>query len=118
MKSIVLYHNPRCSKSRAALALLKEFNITFHVKDYLKVGLSLDEIRELSEKLSLIPLDFIRKNETVFKSLITHDLSVKEQVKLIYENPVLLQRPIVVMGSCAIIARPPEKIHEFIRTSE
>lgn len=114
MRCIEIYHNPRCSKSRAAIAMLTKFNLSFKIKEYLKEGLSLDEIKLLSQKLNLNPIDFVRKKEPVFKLLNFASESIETQVKLLHKNPELLERPIVVLDSTAIIARPAEKISEFI----
>jgi len=99
-----LYHNPRCSKSRQALALLNERDIDFEVYLYLKLGISEDDIDLLSS------LDgIIRKNELEKGSNI--DFSDNEEVsKLLKTQPKLLQRPILVLGDKAVIGRPPENI--------
>ena len=99
-----LYHNPRCSKSRQALALLNERDIDFEVYLYLKVGISEDDIDLLSS------LDgIIRKNDLEKDSNI--DFSDNEEVsKLLKIQPKLLQRPILVLGDKAVIGRPPENI--------
>ena len=99
-----LYHNPRCSKSRQALALLNERDIDFEVYLYLKLGISEDDIDLLSS------LDgIIRKNDLEKGSNI--DFSDNEEVsKLLKIQPKLLQRPILVLGDKAVIGRPPENI--------
>lgn len=99
-----LYHNPRCSKSRQALALLNERDIDFEVYLYLKLGISEDDIDLLSS------LDgIIRKNDLEKGSNI--DFSDNEEVsKLLKTQPKLLQRPILVLGDKAVIGRPPENI--------
>lgn len=99
-----LYHNPRCSKSRQALALLNERDIDFEVYLYLKVGISEADIDLLSS------LDgIIRKNDLEKDSNI--DFSDNEEVsKLLKTQPKLLQRPILVLGDKAVIGRPPENI--------
>ena len=99
-----LYHNPRCSKSRQALALLNERDIEFEVYLYLKLGISEDDIDLLTS------LDgIIRKNDLEKGSNI--DFSDNEQVsKLLKTQPKLLQRPILVLGDKAVIGRPPENI--------
>lgn len=99
-----LYHNPRCSKSRQALALLNERDIDFEVHLYLKHGISEDDVDLLSS------LDgIIRKNDLEKGSNI--DFSDNEEVsKLLKTQPKLLQRPILVLGDKAVIGRPPENI--------
>ena len=108
LKSVILYHNPKCSKSREVLSLLDSRTLNVEIKDYIKQGLEEDEVVLLSKKLELFPTEFIRKSETAYNALSTHDLSFEEWVNIICENPILLQRPIVVVGSRAVIARPKE----------
>ena len=111
-----LIHNPRCSKSRQALALLGEKGVSFEVVEYLKNPLNESELGELFSRLGKEPLDCIRKKETVFKDL---DLSSQEPdksqwLKIIAKNPILLERPIFDNGKQAVIGRPPEDILSLI----
>ena len=110
----IYYHNPRCSKSRQGLAFLEERNVKFQIKDYLKDGLSLEEIMVLSEKLSLHPSDFIRKKEAAYQDLESTDFSIEEWATLIHKYPVLLERPILVVGDKAVIGRPSENFLALI----
>ena len=109
-QSLLIYHNPRCSKSRQALALLHEQQIAVTIKLYLKEGLEEDEIVELSKKLDLYPSEFIRKNEAIAQSLGADDFSLEEWAAIIAKHPILLERPIITNKTDAIIARPPERL--------
>jgi len=113
---MIYYHNPRCSKSRQGLALLEEKNVTPTVKEYLKEGLGETELDALFTRLGKEPLEVMRKKETVFKELglKDKDLSRKEWLKVISENPVLLERPILDTGTKAAIGRPPEDLLTII----
>ena len=105
-----LYHNPRCSKSRAALALLQERRVPVAVVRYLTDGIDADEVVELTKKLGLHPSEFVRKNEPEFKALGTDEFSIEEWADIIERHPILLQRPIAVTDDRAVIGRPPEQV--------
>ncbi|MEM7282626.1 MAG: arsenate reductase (glutaredoxin) [Pseudomonadota bacterium] len=109
-----LYHNPRCSKSRSTLALLTEKGVDFEVKEYLKNDLQPSEIKELSSKLALPVRDILRSGEAPFKELGLADQSLTEDqlIHAIVDNPILLQRPILLTDSGARIGRPPEQVLE------
>jgi arsenate reductase len=111
-----LFHNPRCSKSRQALAILKENKIEFEIFEYLKMPLKESELEGLLKKLGLAPINIIRKGESIFKELelSSKDLNIKEWAKIIAQNPILLERPIFENGEKAIVGRPPEDILQII----
>ena len=113
---LIFYHNPKCSKSREGLELLKKKGVTFSIKDYLKEGLTENEVFELSKLLGLIPEEFIRKKEEIYKDLklSKKKLNTKEWCKIIAENPKLLERPILSNGKKAIIGRPCENLLKLI----
>jgi arsenate reductase len=110
VKSIRIYHNPECSKSRAALALLEENDVDPQIIYYMETPPSIDEIKSLLAKLDLKLLDIIRRSEDDFNELGLDDETLSEEIilDLLQKHPQLLQRPIVVKGDNAIIARPPE----------
>ena len=110
----IFYHNPRCSKSRQALALLEERNIDVDIRYYLKDGIDADDVVELSKKLDLHPSEFVRKGESVYKDLGTDEFSIEEWSDIIENNPILLERPIFVVGETAIIGRPPENVLQLL----
>jgi arsenate reductase len=109
-----IFHNPRCSKSRAALALLEEHGVSPRVVEYLKTPPSAAELRALLEKLGLAAKDLIRTGESEWKtSGKTLDAPERELIELMAAHPVLIERPIVVVGSRARIGRPPERVLEL-----
>jgi len=110
-----IYHNPRCSNSRAACALLAEQGLEPVVVDYLKDPPSLETLRELVGMLGVAPLAIVRQGEAVFKEHYAgRTLTDSEWLEALAAHPVLLQRPIVVKGDRAIVARPPEKLLEWL----
>ncbi len=106
-----IYHNPRCRKSREALALIEEANQSAEIVLYLKNPLSFEEISSLLKKLKIPAEQLIRKSEKIFKEQYKgKDLSEKKWIEAMVEHPVLIERPIVVKGRKAVIGRPPENI--------
>ena len=110
-----IYHNPRCSKSRATLALLEERGIGLDVVEYLKTPPTAEELKGLLDKLGIEARDLIRTNEQAFKDS-GKDLSAPadELIDLMVRNPILIERPIVVAGNRARIGRPPESVLEIL----
>lgn len=110
-----IYHNPRCTKSRQGLALLKESGTDFEVIEYLKNPLSQNELKEILNKLQIPAIELVRKNEAVWKEHYKNkDLSEAELIAAMVANPKLIERPIVVKGDTAVIGRPTEKINEIL----
>ncbi len=114
--SVTIYHNPRCSKSRAALALLEEKGVATDIVEYLKTPPSVDELRSLINMLGISVRDVMRKGEAVYKELSLGDPDKSDDVLIqaIVDNPILLERPIVVSGGKAAIGRPTENILKLI----
>ena len=110
--TITIYHNPRCTKSRETLALLKQHGIEPRIIEYLKATPSALELKGIVKKLGLKPRDIIRDTEPRYAELGLKDRKVSddELLALIAANPILLQRPIVVNGNKAAIGRPPENV--------
>ncbi len=106
----IYLHNPRCSKSRQGLKLLEEKGVEFEVREYLKNPLNLSELRELSQKLQKSVLDFTRTKEAAYQK----GLSEKELFELMAENPVLMERPILMSDKTAALGRPPELLLEIL----
>ena len=115
-KKFSIYHNPRCSKSRAALAWLQEQGIEPQIIDYLKAPLTTPAIEELLTKLGLGVRDILRDSEDEFTTLQLADpkKTDRELIAAIVDHPVLLQRPIVVCGNRAVVGRPTEKLAELL----
>ena len=113
--SITVYHNPRCSKSRCALDFLKEKGESFEVIEYLNSPLDAVELKEIIQLLGIPPLDLIRKGEEDFKLHFKgKNLSNDEWIEAMVRFPKLIERPIVVKGSRAVVARPTERINELL----
>jgi arsenate reductase (glutaredoxin) len=110
----VIYHNPRCAKSREALDLLRQNQIDPEVREYLETPLSRREIEALLSTLAVSPKEIIRVKEKIFESLNIDPNDRSTVVNAIAEHPELLERPIVVHGDKAVIARPPERVLELI----
>jgi len=116
MSNISIYHNPRCSKSRQTLQLLIDNDVKPTIIEYLKVGVSSEEVHQLLAKLDIKPRELMRLKEVEYKEqgLNNVDLSVQDLVDAIVATPKLLERPIVVNGDKAAIGRPPELVLEVI----
>lgn len=110
-----IYHNPRCSKSRAGLKYLENKTRDFEIIKYLEEGISVKDLRELIALTGKKPFDFIRTQEQDYKDEFKGKvLSDEEWIKVLAENPKLLQRPIVVNGNKAVLGNPPENIDSVI----
>jgi|SRR5699024_6105648 len=110
-----IYHNPRCQKSREALAILEESGREFTIRKYLEDPLTEQELGDLISKLGIKPLELIRDNEKIFKEKYKGDkLTDEEWIRVMVENPRLIQRPIVVSGDRAVIGRPPENVRSLL----
>jgi arsenate reductase len=114
--SVVIYHNPRCSKSRETLELIRGKGIEPKIVEYLKTPPSAKELKSLVARLGIAPRDLIRKKEAPYKDLGLDDpkLSDDALIKAMVENPVLIERPIVVKGDKAALGRPPEAVLKIL----
>ncbi len=110
-----IYHNPRCSKSRAGLQYLEENGYDIEVKDYMKEGLTREDILSIAEKTHLSVFDLVRTNEDLYKTTYKgKDISDEEWITILAEHPRLLKRPIVLNGKKAVLAQPPEEIEKLL----
>jgi arsenate reductase len=108
--SLLLLHNPRCSKSRAAKALLEEKGADFTLRLYLEEPLSRAELDDLAGRLGRPVREWLRRGEAAFKEA---GLAKADDAKLldaVAEHPILLERPVLVRGARAVVGRPPEEI--------
>ncbi|MDL5048665.1 arsenate reductase (glutaredoxin) [Oscillatoria amoena NRMC-F 0135] len=112
MQKVILYHNPRCSKSRQALELLRQAGVDIEIREYLKTPPDLGEIESLSKLLGVPPREMVRDSEDEFAGLENADAG--KLLRAIVKSPILLQRPIAVHGKKAVIARPPERVSEIL----
>lgn|SRR5690606_16610679 len=109
---LVIYHNPRCSKSRQTLALLEEQGKTPRVVEYLKTPPDAATLKRILASLGKSPRDIMRHKEEPYKTLGLDDpgLTDDQLVAAMVEHPILIERPIVVAGDRAAIGRPPENV--------
>ena len=113
---VTIYHNPRCSKSRQTLQLLRDSGVEPEIVEYLKTPPAAAELDAVLKKLKLEPADVMRRKESVFRELglADRELSREEAIQIMIENPVLIERPIVIKGRKAVIGRPPENVEELL----
>lgn len=112
-----IYHNPRCSKSRQTLALLEERGLDPEVVRYLDDPPAADELDAVLTKLGREPLELIRTKEQAFKELglsKQDERSRAEWIALMVANPILIERPVVIVGERAAVGRPPEAVLELL----
>ncbi len=113
--SVVIWHNPRCSKSRATLALLEEHGVTPEVRLYLQDAPSAAELREALDLLELEARDLVRKGEADFKDAgLWSKSSEDELVAAMASHPKLIERPIVFANGKARVGRPPESVLDIL----
>ncbi|MGX2030084.1 arsenate reductase (glutaredoxin) [Methylocaldum gracile] len=114
--TVTIYHNPRCSKSRATLELLKSKGIEPTVIEYLKTPPSASELETILAKLGMEPRDLMRKGEAAYKDagLDNPDLDRKALIGAMVENPILIERPIVLANEKAAVGRPPENVLKIL----
>jgi polyphosphate kinase len=112
---IKIYHNPRCARSRECLKYLEEKGFEIEVADYMKKGISAKEINEFLSKSGLPVASIIRTNEELYKqNYKDRELTEQEWIQVLVENPKLIQRPLVIKGTHAVLALPLEEIHKLI----
>jgi len=115
MDALTIYHNPRCSKSRAALALLEERGVPLKIVEYLKTPPSRAELAALQKKLGTSPREWVRKNEDEFRAAGLSAQSTDAQLlDAMAAHPILIERPIVVRGQRAVVGRPPERVLDLL----
>jgi arsenate reductase (glutaredoxin) len=114
--SVTIYHNPRCSKSRRALELIRERGIEPIIIEYLEHPPSSSELDDILSKLGLAPRALIRTGEADYEAsgLAAPSLTREQLVLGLAAHPQLIERPIVVNGSRAVVGRPPEKVLELL----
>ena len=106
-----IWHNPRCSKSRQTLTLLEKNGVTPTVRLYLEDAPSIDELADVLAKLGIAPWELLRRGEKVFKGLgLSQQDSDQAVIEAMAEHPILIERPIVILGTAAVLGRPPENV--------
>ena len=115
MAEPVLYHNPRCSKSRAAKQLLEERGIAFRVVEYLETPPTRADLEGLARRLGRPVSEWVRRGEDAYEAAgLGADSSDDELLDAIAAHPVLLERPLLVCGERAVVGRPPERVLELL----
>jgi len=109
---IKIYHNARCSKSRATLAILEQNNIEFEVVNYIETPPTKAELVSLLRDLDMSPRELMRKGELVYKQNNLSDTSLSDELLIaaMIESPILIERPIVRTEKGVVIGRPPENV--------
>ena len=110
--SVTIYHNPRCSKSRQTLSLLQGKSINIKVIEYLKTPPDISQLKQVLKQLGYEPRQLMRKSEQIYKDLDLGNENKTEEdlVIAMTQNPILIERPIVLSGEKAAIGRPPESV--------
>ena len=116
MSSTRIYLNPNCTKCRLSMQLLDNKGITPDVTEYLNEPPNIDELKEILDLLSLEPRELMRQHEAPYKelNLANESLSRDELLQAMIDNPILIERPIVIHNGKATIGRPPEKILDIL----
>lgn len=110
-----IYHNPRCRKSREALAILEDNGAEFEIVEYLKDVPTAAELKDILKKLGMPAEQLLRKGEPEFKELYKgKTLTEDEWIEAMVAHPKLIERPIVVKGNKAVVGRPPETVKELL----
>jgi arsenate reductase len=113
--SDVFLHNPRCSKSRAALELVRDAGVELPVREYLNDPLSVEELRHIVQLLGVRPIDIVRRGEPQYAALALSDATPDDDVlRAMADHPILIEHPIVVRGGRAVVGRPPETVREIL----
>ncbi|MAR43284.1 MAG: arsenate reductase [Flavobacteriaceae bacterium] len=111
----IIYHNPRCRKSREALKYLQDKKYDFEIRDYIKNLLSVEETLDLIDSLKIKPIELVRKNEAIWKENFKNkDLDDNQIINALSKYPKLIERPIVTKGKSSIIAKPIDKLLNFM----
>jgi len=112
---VTIYHNPRCSKSRQALALIEQAGHQPAIVEYLKTPLTLADVTQLRDQLGVPVRDMMRTGEAVYKELnLKHQDDEAALLAALVAHPILLERPVIVSDRGAVIGRPPERVAEIL----
>ncbi|MDH3728061.1 MAG: arsenate reductase (glutaredoxin) [Myxococcales bacterium] len=113
---VTIWHNPRCSKSRQTLQLIRDRNVEPTIIEYLKTPPSTEELEDLLEKLRMEPRELMRKKEAPYEEFSLDDPSLtrKDLIRAMVDNPVLIERPVVLRDNRAVLGRPPKNVLELL----
>lgn len=116
MQNIQIWHNPKCSKSRAAMELLENKNIDANVVKYLEQTPTKEQLKDVLSKLKISAKELLRTGEDVYKELNLKDINDEETlIEIMIKNPILIERPIIIKGENAVIARPIENLEDLLK---
>lgn len=116
MQNIQIWHNPRCSKSRNAMTLLEEKGINADVIKYLETTPSKEQIKDVLKKLNMKASELLRSGEDIYKELnLKNENDEEKLIEIMVQNPILIERPIIIKGEKAVIARPIENLEELLK---
>jgi len=119
MSPITLWHNPRCSKSRATAKLLEENNVEARIVRYLDETLTKDELENVLDMLSMKPRELMRTKEDIYKELdLKNEYDHHKLIEAMINNPKLIERPIVIKDNKAVIGRPIENVINLLNIKE
>ena len=115
MSDFIIYHNPRCTKSRETLELLMHSGVEPRVVEYLKTPPTAAELKAIVAKLGISPAELVRKSEDVYKSdYAGKTLTDAQWIDAMVRHPVLIERPIVIKGKQAVLGRPPQSVKKLL----
>ena len=116
MQNIQIWHNPKCSKSRSALELLQSKDINANVVEYLKTTPTKEQLKDVLLKLKISAKELLRTSEDIYKELNLKDINDEETlIEIMTKNPILIERPIIIKGDKAVIARPIENLEDLLK---
>jgi len=112
---ITIYHNPRCTKSREGLCAIELLNQPFKIRKYLEDPFTKEELTSVIKKLEITPIELVRTKESIWvENFKDKTFSNNELIEIMLQNPKLIERPIIVNGNKAVIARPKENINKIL----
>tara|TARA_S200000501_G_C20600188_1_gene645548 strand:- start:411 stop:752 length:342 start_codon:yes stop_codon:yes gene_type:complete len=113
---MIYYHNPRCSKSREGLTLIEKSKKNIEIKLYLSDDITYAELSNIIKKLKIKPVDLVRKKEKILKekNIVIDKMSDNDIVEILLKYPVLIERPILISDTNAVVGRPPENLKTML----
>jgi arsenate reductase (glutaredoxin) len=116
MQDIQIWHNPKCSKSRAAMDLLENKNINIDVVNYMEQSPTKEQLKDVLLKLSMKASEILRTGEEIYAELNLKEIDDEEKlIDIMILNPILIERPIIIRENIAVIARPIENLEELLK---
>ena len=116
MQNIEIWHNPQCSKSRNAMELLEAKGLNTSVIKYLENVPTKEQIKAVLKKLNMKASQILRTGEDIYKELNLKEIDDEDKlIEIMTEHPILIERPIIIKGEIAVIARPSENLEELLK---